>query len=144
MAIALGKNRSSSIILDRQSMTKRILVIDNEQYIQEVTQICLRTTAGWQVITAGSGQEGIAKAEIEQPDAILLDVMMPDMDGPTTFQKLKDNSPTSQIPVILLTAKVQASDRRRYDELGVQGAIAKPFNPLQLASQVAATLGWSL
>lgn len=144
MAIALGKNRSSSIIFDRQSMTKRILVIDNEQYIQEVTQICLRTTAGWQVITAGSGQEGIAKAEIEQPDAILLDVMMPDMDGPTTFQKLKDNSTTSQIPVILLTAKVQASDRRRYDELGVQGAIAKPFNPLQLASQVAATLGWSL
>ncbi|EKQ66870.1 response regulator with CheY-like receiver domain and winged-helix DNA-binding domain [Leptolyngbyaceae cyanobacterium JSC-12] len=125
-------------------MTKRILVIDNEPYIQEVTQICLQTTAGWQVLTASSGHEGIARAEAEQPDAILLDVMMPDMDGPTTFQKLQANSSTCQIPVILLTAKVQASDRRRYDELGVKGAIAKPFNPLQLASQVATTLGWNL
>lgn len=125
-------------------MTKRILVIDNEQYIQEVTQVCLRTTAGWQVLTASSGHEGIAVAEAHQPDAILLDVMMPDMDGPTTFQHLQDNPDTRQIPVILLTAKVQASDRRRYEELGVQGAIAKPFNPLQLAGKIAATLNWSL
>src|SRR5579883_1244627 len=102
-------------------MTKRILVIDNEQYIQEITQICLRTTAGWQVSAASSGHEGIAKAVTEQPDAILLDVMMPDMDGPTTFQQLQDNSATRQIPVILLTAKVQASDRHRYDEMGVKG-----------------------
>ncbi len=58
---------------------KRILVIDNEKYIQEVAQICLRTVAGWQVMTAGSGSEGLSKAEAEQPDAILLDVMMPDM-----------------------------------------------------------------
>lgn len=95
-------------------------------------------------MTASSGREGIATAEAEQPDAILLDVMMPDMDGPTTFQQLQDNPATHQILVILLTAKVQASNRRRYDELGVKGAIAKPFNPLQLASQVAAILGWSL
>ncbi len=125
-------------------MIKRILVIDNEQYIQEITQICLRTTAGWQVLTASSGQEGIAKAEAEQPDAILLDVMMPDMDGPTTFQYLQEKTTTCQIPVILLTAKVQASDRRRYEELGVKGAIAKPFNPLHLASQIAAILDWGL
>jgi len=124
-------------------MTRRVLVIDNEQYIQEVTQVCLRTTAGWDVLLASSGREGIAKAEAELPDAILLDVMMPDMDGPTTFQKLQDNPATRHIPVILLTAKVQASDRRRYDELGVKGAIAKPFNPLQLANEVAATLGWA-
>lgn len=125
-------------------MTKRILVIDNEQYIQEITQVCLRTTAGWQVSTASSGREGIITAETEQPDAILLDVMMPDMDGPTTFQQLQDNPDTQKIPVILLTAKVQASDRRRYEELGVRGAIAKPFNPLQLASQIAALLDWKL
>jgi CheY-like chemotaxis protein len=125
-------------------MTKRILIIDNEQYIQEVTQICLRTVAGWQVITAGSGQEGLTKAEAESPDAILLDVMMPEMDGLTTFQKLQENLTTRQIPVVLLTAKVQASDYQRYQELGIKGAIAKPFNPLQLAAQVAETLGWSL
>lgn len=124
--------------------TKQILVIDNEQYIQEVAQICLRTVAGWQVITAGSGREGLIKADTEQPDAILLDVMMPDMDGLTTFQKLQANPATRHIPVVLLTAKVQASDQRRYAELGVTGAIAKPFNPLELASQVAQALGWSL
>lgn len=125
-------------------VTKRILVVDNEQYIREVTQICLRAVTGWQVETAGSGKEGLIKAEAEQPDAILLDVMMPDMDGLTTFQKLQANPMTQRIPVILLTAKVQAFDRRRYTELGMKAAIAKPFNPLELAGQVAEALGWSL
>ncbi|KYC35681.1 two-component system response regulator [Scytonema hofmannii PCC 7110] len=124
--------------------TKRILVVDNEEYIQEVTKICLETVAGWEVVTAGSGKEGISKAEDFQPDAILLDVMMPDMDGPTTFEKLQENPATKTIPVILLTAKIQASDRRRYAQMGIKTAIAKPFNPLELAGQVAAALGWSL
>lgn len=125
-------------------MTKRILIIDNEQYIQEVTQICLQTTAGWDVLTAGSGQEGITTAEATEPEAILLDVMMPEMDGLMTFQTLQSNPKTRPIPVILLTAKVQASDRRHYEELGVKGAIAKPFDPLQLANQIAEILGWQL
>ena len=123
---------------------KRILVIDNEEYIREVAQICLETVANWTVITAGSGSEGLIVAETEQPDAILLDVMMPDMDGIATFEKLKANPLTENIPVILLTAKVQASDRRRYAEMGLKAAIAKPFNPLQLASQVSEAIGWSL
>ncbi|OLP15741.1 two-component system response regulator [Leptolyngbya sp. 'hensonii'] len=123
---------------------KRILVVDNEPYIQEVAQICLRTVAGWQVVTASSGQEGITRAATEQPDAILLDVMMPDMDGLTTFQKLQEIGSTRHIPVILLTAKVQASDRQRYTRLGVRATIAKPFNPLELAGQIATALGWSL
>lgn len=125
-------------------IAKRILVIDNEQYIQEVAQICLETVAGWEVMTASSGSEGLIKAQNEQPDAILLDVMMPDMDGPTTFQKLQGNSATQHIPVILLTAKVQASDRRRYTQMGMKATIAKPFAPLELAGQVAKALGWSL
>ncbi len=79
-----------------------------------------------------------------QPDAILLDVMMPDMDGLTTFQKLQENPATQAIPVILLTAKIQTSDRRRYAELGLSAAIAKPFNPLELANQIADSLGWNL
>ncbi|MEC4814569.1 MAG: response regulator [Scytonema sp. PMC 1069.18] len=124
--------------------TKRILVVDNEEYIQEVTKICLETVAGWEVLTAGSGKEGISKAETFQPDAILLDVMMPDMDGPTTYEKLQENPATKSIPVILLTAKIQASDRRRYAQMGIMAAIAKPFNPLELAGQVANALGWSL
>jgi len=118
-------------------------VVDNEEYIQEVTKICLETVANWEVLTAGSGKEGMTKAEKFQPDAILLDVMMPDMDGLTTFQKLQANPTTQAIPVILLTAKIQASDRRRYAQMGIKAAIAKPFNPLELADQVKNALGWS-
>ena len=123
---------------------KRILVIDNEEYIREIAQICLETVASWEVITAGSGREGLILAEREQPDAILLDVMMPDLDGIATFEKLQANPLTQNIPVILLTAKVQASDRRRYAEMGLKAAIAKPFNPLQLASQVSEALNWNI
>ncbi len=123
---------------------KQILVVDNEQYIQEVAKICLETVAGWKVETASSGQEGIIKAETYQPDAILLDVMMPDMDGITTFEKLQANPLTKGIPVILLTAKIQASDRRRYAQIGMISAIAKPFNPLELATEIAVALGWNL
>ena len=122
---------------------KRILVIDNEQYIQEVVKICLETVAGWEVVTANSGHEGITKAENWQPDAILLDVMMPDMDGIATFEQLQANPVTKAMPVILLTAKIQASDRLRYAQMGIVTAIAKPFNPLELAGQIAVALGWN-
>jgi CheY-like chemotaxis protein len=122
---------------------KRILIIDNEPYIQELVKISLETVAGWEVLTAGSGKEGIETAEIEQPDAILLDVMMPDMDGGATFTKLQANPVTHEIPVIFLTAKIQASDRRRYAEMGIDRAIAKPFNPLELADLINNELGWN-
>ncbi|GAX40434.1 response regulator receiver domain protein [Tolypothrix sp. NIES-4075] len=124
-------------------VTKRILVVDNEEYIQEVAKICLETVAGWEVLTAGSGSEGINKAETYQPDAILLDVMMPEMDGMTTFSKLQANPATQAIPVIFLTAKIQTSDKRRYAQMGMPSAIAKPFNPLELAGQIANALGWN-
>lgn len=123
--------------------TKQILVIDDEEDIQEVVQLCLKTIGGWEVLTASSGQEGIAKGSAEQPDAILLDVMMPELDGVATFQELQTNPATRHIPVILLTAKVQAADQRRFAELGVAGIISKPFNPLTLTSQIADALGWS-
>ncbi len=123
---------------------KRILIVDNEPYIQEVAQICLETVAGWEVLLASSGKECLIQAETEQPDAILLDIMMPEMDGLTTFKKLQENPATQHIPVILLTAKIQSSDRLHYAEIGLTAAIAKPFHPLQLASQVAEALNWSL
>jgi CheY-like chemotaxis protein len=123
--------------------TKRILVIDDEDDIREVAQIGLEMVANWQVITASSGNEGIIKAKADQPDAILLDVMMPDMDGPTTFRKLQDDPTTQPIPVLLLTAKVQSADRRQFADLGVQGIIAKPFDPLKLSEEVARILGWN-
>jgi CheY-like chemotaxis protein len=123
--------------------TKHILIIDDEEDIREVAQVSLETMGSWDVVTARSGQEGLAKAEAERPDAILLDVMMPDMDGLTTFQQLQNTPAICHIPVILVTAKVQASDQRRFASLGVKGVIAKPFDPLTLADQVAETLGWN-
>ena len=123
---------------------RRILVVDNEPYIQEVAKVCLETVAGWDVLIASSGQECLSQAEAEQPDAILLDVMMPDMDGMATFQKLQENPLTKSIPVILLTAKIQSSDRRRYAQMGLTAAIAKPFNPLELAGQITSALGWAI
>jgi len=124
------------------STAKRILVIDDAEDIREVAQISLQVVGGWEVLTASSGQEGVAKAIAEQPDAILLDVMMPDQDGPTTFQQLQANSATQHIPVILLTAKALASDRLMFADLGVVSIIAKPFEPMYLAGQVAQILGW--
>lgn len=125
-------------------MTKKVLVVDNEEYILEVTKICLETVTRWKVLTASSGQEGIVKAEAYGPDAILLDVMMPEMDGFTTFEKLQANLATQNIPVIFLTAKIQAADRQRYAQKGILSAISKPFNPLELAGQIAEALGWTL
>ncbi len=122
--------------------TKKILIVDNEEYIQEVTKICLETTTEWQVITASSGPEGIKQAEIEKPDAILLDVMMPGMDGITAFKNLQENYKTKEIPVIILTATIQTSDNYRYTDLGIKAAIAKPFNPLTLAQEISQVLGW--
>ncbi len=121
---------------------KCILVIDDEDDIREIAQISLEMVANWQVVTASSGNEGLAKARTEQLDAILLDVMMPDMDGPSTFQELQADVTTQHIPVLLLTAKVQAIDRRRFADLGVKGVISKPFDPLKLANEVAEILGW--
>jgi CheY-like chemotaxis protein len=122
---------------------KRILVIDDEEDIREVAQLSLEMVGGWEVVTASSGREGIAKAQAEKPDAILLDVMMPDMDGPATLEQMQKLPATQQIPVILLTAKVQATDQRRFSELGVAGIIAKPFDPMNLAHQVATVLKWN-
>ena len=81
-------------------------------------------------------------AESRQPDAILLDVMMPGMDGPTTFEILRSQAATRDIPVIMLTAKVQASDRVSFLELGVTGVIAKPFDPMSLPKEISEVLGW--
>jgi CheY-like chemotaxis protein len=124
-------------------MSKRVLVIDDEDDIREVAQLSLEAVAGWEVYSASSGTEGLRVAAEQQPDAILLDVMMPEMDGPSTFRALQAQESTAGIPVILLTAKVQASDRSRFEGLGVSGVLSKPFDPMELARQVSETLGWA-
>lgn len=121
-------------------MGMRILVIDDEEDILEVIQASLEVEGGFEVMTASSGRVGLANAIAERPDAILLDVMMPGMDGRTTFQKLRANAATRHIPVVLLTAKVQSDSRHRVDDLGVTAVISKPFDPLKLASRVLKAL----
>jgi CheY-like chemotaxis protein len=123
-------------------MKRRILIIDDEDDIREVAALSLETVANWDVITANSGRNGIETAATEQPDAILLDVMMPEMDGPTTFQELRRREETAAIPVLLLTAKVQGADQRRFAGLGVSAVLVKPFDPLTLAQQISDALGW--
>ncbi|MEC4983997.1 MAG: response regulator [Oscillatoria sp. PMC 1068.18] len=122
--------------------TKRILIIDDEADIREVAQLGLQISHEWEVLTAASGAEGLKIATKEQPDAILLDVMMPDLDGPTTWQKLQENPATKDIPVILLTAKVQAVEQRRYAKLGVKSVLTKPFDPVTIGTAIAQILGW--
>jgi CheY-like chemotaxis protein len=121
---------------------KRILVIDDEKNLCTVIKACLENIGRWQVLVAQSGTEGLAVAKTEHPDAILLDIMMPDMDGMSLFHSLQDNLTTHKIPVILLTAKVQKVDLNEFSQLAIAGVISKPFDPLQLSELVAKTLGW--
>jgi len=123
-------------------VTRKILIIDDEDDIREVAALSLESVAGWEVIKASSGAQGLARAEEYQPDAILLDVMMPGMDGPTTFRELRKNQATAGIPVVLLTAKVQGTDQRRFADLGVEAVLFKPFDPMTLSAQIATALGW--
>ena len=123
-------------------MAHRILIIDDEDDIREVAAMSLETVAGWEVMVANSGPQGIARAASYKPEAILLDVMMPGMDGPTTFRQLRSNPDTARIPVLFLTAKVQATDRRMFADLGVEAVLVKPFDPLTLSTQIAGALGW--
>jgi CheY-like chemotaxis protein len=123
-------------------MPHRILIIDDEDDIREVAAMSLETVAGWEVMVANSGAQGLIRAATYKPDAILLDVMMPGMDGPTTFRELQKNPVTAKIPVLFLTAKVQATDRRRFADLGIHAVLVKPFDPLTLSTQIANVLGW--
>jgi two-component system alkaline phosphatase synthesis response regulator PhoP len=122
---------------------KRILIVDDEAHIREIAAVSLELTGAWEIVTADCGAEALRVAANMKPDAILLDVMMPEMDGPTTFRLLQADPATHDIPVIFLTAKVQTADKRRFTELGVRTMIAKPFDPLSLGRQVAAALEWN-
>ena len=123
---------------------RRILIIDDEDDIREVAALSLEATAGWSITTASSGADGIrvALAADPKPEAILMDVMMPGMDGPTTFRQMQLTPSIAGIPVLLLTAKVQGVDQRRFAGLGFSAVLFKPFDPLTLASQIADALGW--
>ncbi|VEP12612.1 Response regulator receiver protein [Hyella patelloides LEGE 07179] len=122
-------------------MTKTILIIDDDDDIREATQICLEIIGDWKIITASSGREGLQEATNQKPDVILLDVMMPDMDGIETFTQLQANTATQNIPVIFLTAKAQPAEQRQFTQLKVSGVITKPYDPFELSDNITKILG---
>jgi CheY-like chemotaxis protein len=121
---------------------RRILVVDDDDAARQAAVHSLQTMTGWDVAEAYCGAQAIESAKQHQPDAILLDVMMPAMDGPAMLGKLRATRATSHIPIVLLTAKLQAVHDGSLSHLPVAAILSKPFDPLRLASQVADALGW--
>lgn len=103
----------------------------------------LELVGGWLVTTAANGHEALDRAEADQPDAIVMDVMMPGMDGPTAALALRANPATARIPVVLLTAKAQAAEQAELAQLPVAGVMSKPFDPMTLPAELGSLLGWS-
>ena len=122
-------------------MSRTVLVIDDEQGIRIILKAALEFTAGWKVLLASSGAEGLATAQADQPEAILLDVMMPGIDGISLFRKIQSQVATQEIPVIFLTAQAREVERQELEELGA-GVILKPFEPEAIAGQIRTLLGW--
>jgi two-component system alkaline phosphatase synthesis response regulator PhoP len=118
----------------------KVLVVDDEPDVRFVARVSLGRVGNMTVIEAASGEEGIACARSEQPDFILLDMMMPGMDGAATFHALQADPATASIPVVFLTAKAMGGEVRRLKELGARGVVLKPFDPLTLHKQIAAIL----
>lgn len=114
----------------------KVLIIDDEDDIRRVATLSLVKVGGMEVIGSASGEDGVSKAEQEMPDVILLDVMMPHVDGPSTLAKLRDNPQTANIPVIFLTAKAMTQEVEKLKGLGARGVLTKPFDPMTLPKDV--------
>jgi CheY-like chemotaxis protein len=113
---------------------EKVLLVDDDQNIRFVVQMTLEGMTSWKVLVAESGQEALTIAEREKPDLILLDMMMPGMDGPTTYSRLKEQG--NLVPVIFMTAKVQTHELEDHLKLGAAGVIAKPFDPMTLHKDI--------
>lgn len=115
---------------------KRILYVEDELDIQSITKIALEDLGGFTLNCCQSGKDALQVVETFQPDLLLLDVMMPDMDGPATLNELRKLAVTQKTPVIFMTARVQESEINVYKQLGVIGVLPKPFEPMKLASEI--------
>jgi two-component system OmpR family response regulator len=118
----------------------KVLVIDDEEDVRFVARMSLGRVGKMTVVEARSGEEGIACARSERPDCILLDMMMPGMDGAATFLALRQFEETASIPVVFLTANAQPSDIRYLENLGARGVVLKPFDPMKLPADLLALL----
>jgi two-component system OmpR family response regulator len=119
-----------------KKILQRILYAEDEVDIRSIAQIALEDIGGFTVKYCGTGQEVLDEVQSFQPDLLLLDVMMPGMDGPTALLELRKRSAFKNIPAIFMTAKVQASEIEEYKVLGVAGVIEKPFDPMTLAERI--------
>jgi CheY-like chemotaxis protein len=115
---------------------RSILYVDDEPDIRQIVQLALGLTQGLTVRTAESGEQALELARKLRPDLLLLDVMMPGLDGPGTLKRLRTDSAIASIPVIFMTAKAMAREVALLREMGAVGVIAKPFDPMQLSEQV--------
>lgn len=115
---------------------QRILYIEDDADIQAVAKLALEMVGGFTVNAYASGAAALREAEAFAPDVILLDVMMPGLDGPATLQALRALPTLATVPAIFMTAKVQPTEVAYYKSLGAQGVITKPFDPMMLADQV--------
>jgi len=120
---------------------QKILLVDDDQNIQVIAKMGLEDRPDWQVFLASSGTEGLEIAATEKPDLVLLDMMMPGMDGKTTLAKLRQMPDLINVPVIFMTAKVLRHELDSYLELGVSGVIAKPFDPMTLSQEIVKIVG---
>ena len=116
---------------------RRILYVEDEPDIQAVARIALEAVGGFQLLVCSSGQEALAAAPAFAPDLILLDVMMPGMDGPSTLAALRALPELRATPVVFMTAKVQTHEVARYRQIGALDVIAKPFDPMTLSATVS-------
>lgn len=114
----------------------RVLYVEDEPDIQAVARLALETVGGLAVQICSSGEEALQEAPRFEPQLILMDVMMPGMDGPGTLRALRERSLLDRVPVVFMTAKVQPREVAHYTALGALGVIAKPFDPMKLADQV--------
>ena len=114
----------------------RILYVDDEADIRSIVEFALEDEEGLTLELCASGQEALAKAPMLRPNLILLDVMMPGMDGPTTLQRLRDHAELATTPVVFVTAKVQSQEIAHFKSIGAVDVIAKPFDPMALADQI--------
>jgi CheY-like chemotaxis protein len=115
---------------------KKVLYVEDEADIRTIAELALESVGGLEVLMCASGAEALEKADAFGPDIILLDVMMPGMDGPDTLEALHKLPGLENTPAIFLTAKAMPSEIKRYLELGALDVIAKPFDPMTLADQV--------
>jgi CheY-like chemotaxis protein len=114
----------------------KVLIVDDDEDIRLVSEVAVRRIGKWDVVVAATGEEALERARTEQPDVILLDVMMPRLNGPATLALLRQEPTTASIPVIFLTAKVQKHEVDRYMALGATGVIRKPFDVMTLSDEV--------